>query len=308
MGVDKADVRTVIHESVPGSLEAYYQEAGRAGRDGAPAKALLFAEGRDKGLHVFFIQRSEVDDALVERVARTLEFRGMDGRYDVGLRELAADPDEEERLRAVIGHLAQAGVVAPTPSPVDRLRGRMLTPFDGRARAACRTLVADGTRGRWRQYRAIWGYVEGETCRRQTILSHFGDQLAPVARSPEGRSVCACCDVCDPGLLAAVPDPGGGARGGRAVAPGDLEEAIVSTVEAADPACGRTRVVEILRGGRSRKLLEHSYDGLPAYGQYDHLTASEVLARVDGLISAGTLRSTGGAYPKLVAERAEAAA
>ncbi|MCW2966785.1 MAG: RecQ family ATP-dependent helicase, partial [Solirubrobacteraceae bacterium] len=70
----------------------------------------------------------------------------------------------------------------------------------------------------------------------------------------------------------------------------------------------RTRVVEILRGGRSRKLLEHSYDGLPAYGQYDHLTASEVLQHVDGLITAGRLRSTGGAYPKLVADRAEAAA
>jgi len=296
MGVDKADVRTVVHESVPGSLEAYYQEAGRAGRDGEPARALLFAEGRDKGLHVFFIQRSEVDDALVERVASALMFRGMDGRYDVDARELAADPDEEERLRAVIGHLVQAGVVLPSPGPVDRLRGRILTPFDGRARAACRTLVAEGTRARWRQYRAIWGYVEGDGCRRQTILRHFGDTLAPVAHGQ-------CCDVCDPALLAAIPNPRGGSSDGRAPAAGDLDDAILATVESASPGCGRTRVVEILRGGRSRKLLENSYDGLPAYGQFDHLTAAEVLARVDGLITAGRLRSTGGSYPKLVAER-----
>jgi len=299
MGVDKADVRTVVHESVPGSLEAYYQEAGRAGRDGEPARALLFAEGRDKGLHVFFIERSEVDDALVERVAGLLEFRGMATpgagcRYDVEVRELAAGADEEERLRAVVGHLAQAGVVAPTPAPADRLRGRLLAPFDGRARAATRTLVAEGTRARWRQYRAIWGYVEGDACRRQTILRHFGDGLAPVAHG-------ACCDVCSPALVAALPD-GRAAPAGGDGAPLELEDAILATVSAADPACGRTRVVEILRGGRSRKLLEHSYDGLPAYGRFDHLTAGEVLERIDGLITAGRLRSTGGAYPKLVAQ------
>ena len=85
MGIDKADVRTVCHATVPGSLEAYYQEAGRAGRDGRPARCLLFAEQRDKGLHVFFIERARVEDGAIERVAERLRWAGLDGRYDVGL-------------------------------------------------------------------------------------------------------------------------------------------------------------------------------------------------------------------------------
>jgi len=304
MGVDKADVRTVCHDTVPQSVEAYYQEAGRAGRDGAPARCLLFAEGRDKGLHVFFIQRSEVEDAAFGAVANRLRRQATEqGRYDVELRELAAltgRGGDSDQARAIVGHLARAGLLRPAPSPPDRAVGRIVGAWDRAALLACRASAGDATRVRWQQYRAIWAFVEQRACRRTQLLRHFGDRAEPFTDPGV-----PCCDVCEPSLVPAAPAPPADAararRGDASAVPGDLDDAIFAVVRSADPAVGRTRAVEILCGGRSKVVEKYSYDGLPAYGTFAHVRRDDVLARVDALLADGRLRSTGGRFPKLAA-------
>jgi ATP-dependent DNA helicase RecQ len=302
MGVDKADVRTVCHATVPQSLEAYYQEAGRAGRDHKPARALLFAAQRDKGLHVFFIQRAQIDERAFERVAERLRWAGLDGRFDVSLSELgglAGPKADGDTLRAIIGHLARAEVIEPLPAPPDRTAGLLRNAWDGRGLAVCRGSARDAERVRWNQYRTVWAYVETVQCRRAALLAHFGDDSAPAPAA-------GCCDVCDPAVLGSLgappprrPRPAGpGSREGGEL-PESLDGAIFEVVTGARPSVGRTRAVEILRGGRSKVIAEHAYDRLPQYGTFSHLRSGEVLGRVDELLDAGRLRSTGGRFPKL---------
>ncbi len=186
-------------------------------------------------------------------------------------------------------------MIAPAPAPPDRAAGRVTGSWDRATLALCQGFAKEAERARWSQYRSVWEYVEGDRCRRTVLLRHFGDRAQP---SP----VVPCCDVCAPEIAPRRPGrrraPARPRRRSSATG-GNLDTAIVEIVRTARPPVGRTRAVEILRGGRSKVIAQHAYDRLPLYGAFAHLRSDDVLGRVDELLATGTLRSSGGRFPKL---------
>jgi len=198
MGVDKANVRTVAHWALPTSLEAYYQEAGRGGRDGLQARALLLGARMDLGRLIRFIKERETSVEQVKSYVARLR-RGADAASDgdvatVGHGELG------ERDRVLLSIAERAGAVALEPAGAEGLR--VLLTGRGSPRKAAEAIRASRNRG-WDSYRSIERYMTaGETCRRRQLLDHFGDD-------EPGRPTGRCCDVCDPdvALQRALAEP-----------------------------------------------------------------------------------------------------
>jgi ATP-dependent DNA helicase RecQ len=282
MGVDKPDVRAVIHYHMPGSVEAYYQEAGRAGRDGDNAWCLLLFNFSDTGLHEWFADNSYPQRHEVIRVWETLRRKGP-GRYPIpsqGLADTLSDQLDTHDdyvhpmcVESALRLLAEADVIE-----LGRQHYRVLDDTAPDELAINFTRVDRRRRAAKQKVDDLVEYATHDGCLQAQLLAHFGSE-------PDFGDRCGHCSSCEPapGYVDASPE--------RVVktsdSPARLLKKVLSGLARADGRRGAHAVAGMLVGSEAKAVKDAGFQRLSTYGILDDLYKKDVIFLIDALTRYG---------------------
>jgi ATP-dependent DNA helicase RecQ len=295
MGIDRSDVRFVIHYEVPGSVEAYYQEAGRAGRDGENAYCELLFNYADTRTQEFFIDGANPSAAIVRSIYQYL-LNEADKDFEVHrtLDEIAANADVKNSMSvgSAMAILARSGYVERFDIPKKRMKGTRLLKPDVLARALQLDEIAIEEKDR-RDREKLKAMVEmcySRGCRQQWILSYFGEEEA---------GVCGTCDVCR--------DEGSGDKRAPTAEETTLVRKALSGVARMsrrsatgwEAKFGRGRIVQMLAGSKSQEIINARLDQLTTYGILKDKGTGYLNSLMRSLADAGLVITISGEFPLL---------
>lgn len=278
MGIDRADVRLVVHYAMPGTLEAYYQEAGRAGRDGNPAQAVLLYAPQDRALQEWFIETSTLTRSQLRALYNSIG--GTDG-VDVWttVNELSLSSHlRSVKIKVGLAQLEAAGALARLGDKGMRMLLRR-GEWDKATIDASFANAEQYHRHRQAQLAQVIAYAESKTCRRRILLSHFGDK-GPV-------EAIRCCDNC----LATVPESVAVTETYRTNELTDVHQLILACVKSLPGQLPRSGVAKLLVGSSSKRITR--FKTHPYYGQLANYTRKAITRKVDSLIERGYLTLDG---------------